>query len=553
MGVVDVLYGKEAREKMNVGAQKLVKAVASTLGANGNNVTLVDNLALPQVTKDGVTVARKIRLYDYVENAGADIIKLASVASADIAGDGSSTVCVLAGAMLEEGLKVPDNSKMFEVREGMRKAVNLISEQLEKDAFKIDGNLDLLKSIATTSANNDEKIGDLIANTVFKLGLNAPIIISRDNAESTYVEETMGYTYDKPLVHHYMTQIEGDVYSKIENPKLLVIDDNLNDFKQVVHIISYCIENDFPLVIMANVVGNEFLKICLTNIANGKIDTKKFAVVETPNYNRRRTESLRDIVKCSGAKMYSLDNSGDNLADFKPEDLGSLDLFIANDTRTTFKFTAEGEQIAKSICGDLEKRIEEVDITQKNIFKERINRLSRGTATIFISAKTATEHSEMYDLYEDSLKASMSALEEGVVDGGGLALLRAVNHLSPETIQKELLPPGFFKRIWLSIFPNNKYKTDEEIGMQIVYKACLKPFELIVKNSGVNYLKVFKHISDSGFKLGYDAKKNEITSMLERGILDPRKVTRVAVESALSASTTILTTNTVIYPHDFEK
>ena len=552
MGVVDVLYGREAREKMNVGAQKLVKAVASTLGANGNNVTLVDNLSLPRVTKDGVTVARSIRLYDYIENAGVDILKQGSISSSEIAGDGSSTVLVLAGKMLEEGLKLPDSAKMFEVREGMRKAVDSICEFLEEDSIKVGDNLSLLKSIATTSANNDEKIGSLIAETVFKLGLNAPILLSRENKDTTHVEETMGYTYDKPLVHPYMTQVEGDVYSKIDNPKLLVIDDNLNNFKQVVNIISYCIENKFPLVIMANLVGSEFLKTCLTNISNGKIDVSKFAVVETPNFNKRRTESLRDIVKCSGATMFSLDNSGENLDNFKPEHLGELDLFLSNDTRTTFRFTKEGEKIAKKICDELGKNLreKEVDNLQKSIYKERINRLSRGTATIYISAKTGTEHSEMYDIYEDSLKASISALEEGVVDGGGLALLRAVNASKKLTKKKRF---NWFKQD-STTNSNLKFESnDERLGAEVVYKACLSPFELIVKNSGVNYNKVFNKVLQSNFELGYDAKNNEVVSMRDRGILDPKKVTRVALESALSASTTILTTNTVVFPHDFEK
>lgn len=240
MGTVVVISGKEAREKLCKGVDILVNAVGSTLGANGLNAFLIDNLNPPRVTKDGVTVAKSIRLYDYIENAGADIIKQASMSSAEEAGDGTSTSCVLAGAILKEGLQIEDTVKKHDLRTGMSKAVKDIIKVLDKQSVDVSKDLNLLKKIGTTSANNNEEIGNLVAETVYKFGGNSNIILSREDKGKTLVEEVVGYTYMKGISSNHLSQIDGDCYVKLQNPKLLVIDDNINDMKKVVKVIQEC-------------------------------------------------------------------------------------------------------------------------------------------------------------------------------------------------------------------------------------------------------------------------------------------------------------------------
>lgn len=553
MGTIEAEYGKSAIEKIFAGVDKLEKAVASTLGANGSNVIMVDNLNPPRVTKDGVSVARHFRLHDYIENAGADIVKQASISSADEAGDGSSTSVVLAAAMLKEGLMLPEEARKFDVRNGMDNAVRLIVKHLDSQSIPIEKDLNLLKSVARISANNNPSIGDVVAETVFELGGEAIIHISKEMKEKTEVVTNSGYKYEKPLSHSIFSHVEGDMYSKIENPKLLILDDSLNRIQDVLPAIKYCRDEKLPLVIMANKISNDIMTTIFKNLNSGAIDKYKFAIVETPNYNERRTQSLTDLVRCTGAKLFSFEETvGDNVKNFSPEDLGDLKSFESDSDSTTFIFTDEGSEQAELICKDLLSSIEKTTGAAKDRIEERLRRLSKGTATIYIGAKTEAESSELYDLFEDSLKACQSAIKEGVVVGGGLALLKAVNTLSPDTIKEELLNKN---KIWSKIkrfFMRNKF-SDEKRGELIVYKSCLKPFETIVKNSGVNHKKIFKSVASNKFTLGYDAKMGELANMSQRGILDPKKVTRVALESALSAAKMILTTNCVIYPYDFDK
>lgn len=531
MGTTNVLYGKEAREKMNEGVQKLVKAVSSTLGANGSNVTIVDNFAPPRITKDGVTVAKSVMLYDYVENAGANIVRQAAISSANKAGDGTTTSTVLAGAILEEGINAIENSNKFDVRKGMSIAVNKIVEHLNENSKQLNNDIETLSKIATISANNNEDIGKTIAETIIKVGVNSPIIISKEIKDKNEVISTMGYTYYKPLINEYLTQIQGDIYSKLENAKLLIVDSMINRIEEILPVLKYLNESKIKLVIMTNGVSNTVMQMILRNVYAGNIDLNNFSIVETPNYIERKTYSLIDITRCTGAKLFSVDSDETSLNNFKPSDLGNISFFEATADKTTIMFDESGIEMSKQICSELKEGLSKIsDLIQKDRIEERIQRLSGGMATIFISAKTEAEHSELYDLYEDSLKASMSAIEEGIVDGGGLALFRAVNEIS-----------------------FNEMSKDEMIGAKIIIEACKKPIKNIISNSGKNVDEVLKKIENKNFKFGFNAKTGEIVDMFENGIIDPKKVTRIAIESALSSATTILTTDTVIYPYDFQK
>lgn len=531
MSTKSVLYGQEAREKLNIGVQKLTKAVASTLGANGANVMIASNLGKPRITKDGVSIAKEFRLYDFVENAGADTVKEAAISAAEISGDGTTTATVLAGVMINEGIKRIEDSKRFSVREGMNKAVNFVVNELDNNKQKGDLDYNSLLNVATISANGNKEIGETIANVVHKFGKTGKFSLSRENHSKTFIDERAGYTYEKGMVSPHLTQIEGEVFSSIDNPRLLIIDDNMNDLKRYISPINHCIENNIPLVIMANHVGNECLRQILINMTKGHLSSKKFCLIETPNFNERRTQSLRDIARCTKSRIFSLDDKTTvGITDFNESDLGYLHKFISDESRTTLVFTEEGEKEANLIISELKNNISKTDKLKEDITNERIDRLSSGSATVFFHAKTDVEHSELYDLYEDALKACESALEQGVIVGGGLALLKASSKLSRELVAND----------------------DEFVGLSIVKKACEAPFEHIVRSSGVNYEEVLKQVIESDYNLGYDARNNKVTDLLELGVIDPVKVTKVSLQSALSASVIILTTDTVIYPYDFE-
>lgn len=531
MGTINVLYANEARKVLNEGVQKLVKAVGSSLGANGSNVMIVDNLLPPSVSKDGVKIAEKFRLYNFVENAGADVVKQAARASADIAGDGTTTATILAGAMIAEGIDLMEGSKKFSVRQGMNKAVKDVIENLKKYSVDITGNYDSLLNIATISANNDANIGKIIADVMYKFGKDARITISKEKAKETKVIERVGYTFERGMFSEMLTQVEGDMISTLENAKLLILDGNLNTMTQVAPVIQHCKDKNEKLVIMANLIGHEFMRVLLTNIANKYLSTSEICVVETPNVNDRRMYSIKDLARCTGAMVYSADGVSDNdIKNFTPQGLGNLATFVSDDVKTTLTFNEEGVEEAKKIASELTQSLEKIsDPVKEDIIKTRIERLSTGVAVIQISAKTDVQHEEMYDIFEDSLLACRSALEEGFLEGGGIPLLRASNEIETKGENE-----------------------DEEKGINIIKQACVKPFQSIIESVGIDYQETLDKIKNSGFTLGYDAKNNEFVNMVEQGIIDPLKVTRVALESALSASTTILTTEAIIFPYDFE-
>jgi chaperonin GroEL len=524
----DIEYGISAKKRLAKGVEKLVEAVAQTLGANGSNVTLIDNVNDPIITKDGVTVARSIRLFDYVENAGANIVRQAAISSADLAGDGTTTTTVIAGYMIKEGINLDEKLNMFEVRKGMEKCVAEVIKHLQ-DNSKTATTKEVIKQVATISANNNSQIGETVSSIVNKLGKGAVITISKERKENTYIDERDGYTYYRPLESPYLSHIEGDMFSEIENPKLLVVDDCINSIEDIIPVLNYTVKNKTPLVIMANDYHSNFYESIHKNIFHGSIDVRNFCFVKTPNENDRMTESLIDIVKCSKSKLMSISNEGTKLKDFTPDCLGELKMFRTNNVETTFIFTEEGGKIAEKITKDLEESIKGKEGSLRDRVEERMKRLNKGSAILYIGSKTDAEHKEMYDIYEDSIKACQSALEEGVVDGGGLALYRASLNISVDAETES-----------------------EQKGVDIVLKACREPMNRIILSSGKSVDDVLMEIKESNYTKGFNAKNGNVDFMIKNGIIDPLKVTRVALQSAMSSATTILTTNAVIFPHKFE-
>lgn len=523
---VEIDYGKECRRRLFRGIDKLEKAVSSTLGANGKNVMLIDNVSSPIITKDGVTVAKSIRVYDNVENAGIEIVKQAAMSSADKAGDGTTTSTILAANIIRGGIDIDDKYNKFEVREGMKMAVDEILSLIKSRTTKVEG--DVLKNVARISANNNQEMGDFVSGLINEIGYNAPITLSKEIKDKTKSVISRGYTYNKPLYNDWLTHIKGDVYSKIENPKLLLVDDSLNRIEDILSVLQYVKDNNLPLVIMANKIGNDFMEIILRNVYSKKIELEKFAIVETPNYNDRKTESLIDIAECTGAKLFT-SQSTNRLSDFKPEDLGDISLFEADSDSTTLIFTEEGDKRASVTVEQLKRSIKGKDGAIKDRIQTRIDRLSNGSAIVYVGASTSSEHKELYDLYEDSIRACKSAVEEGVVRGGGIELYSASKSIS--------------------------YKGGSEsegVGFNMILEACKKPLIKIIESSGVDVISVLKELDEHTDK-GFNAKTCKVVDLYEDGIIDPYKVLRVALESALSCANTILTTDCVIYPYDFEK
>lgn len=530
--VTDVRTGKEVRLALNAGIQKVRKAVQSTLGANGANVLYADNLEYPRVTKDGVSVARMIMLHDYTERAGAEILKQTAESSAELAGDGTTTATVLGGKLTDLGVNLPDNIKHFELRKGMKKAVEAVTKSLKKQAVNIENNLEMLKMVATVSANHDQEIGQRVAEIVSKSKL-APIILSKEMREFTEYEAYDCFEYPKPLPNPELFSVEGDSYQELEDTYVLIIDDNVNDIGEIFEPLKWVLANDGKLVVMANTYSQNFLNQVWNNILNNVITSKNFMTLNLPSVDQRRMEALYDLKNCLGGNIFgAIGKSSERLSNFDPEMLGKAKKIIADHKSTKIVFTEEGDVEAKKIVEKLQEAIKTKKGSEKDRLQERIDRLGSGTGTLYIGAKTDTEHKELYDLYEDAYKACQSALQEGIVDGGGLALYRASKEVKIDT---------------------NKMSESEKEGVRIVLETCQEPLKAIIESSGLPLEEVLDKIEKTKFKKGLNAKTGEIVDLKKAGIIDPVKVTRVALESAEACATTILTTKTVITPFDFRK
>lgn len=522
-----VFHGKESREKLLEGVNELANAVKVTLGPRGRNVIIQKDSA-PHITKDGVTVAKSIEFSDAAKNLGAQVIKETAQQTADHAGDGTTTSTVLAQSIFNQGMDVVElGANPILLRRGMGIAVAEITKMLtEEISIKVEDN-EQVKQVATISANGDSVIGGMIADAVKEVGRDGVITVEEGNSNEDELEIVEGLQFGNGYLSHYFINNQTKLNCVIDEPVVLLYDGKISTMDQIIHILEAVSTQSKPILVVAHDVEGEALATMVVNSVRG---TLRALAVKAPGFGSERTEILRDMAALLGGKMFGTIDA--ELEDATLEDLGSCDKVVSNKKETTL---IGGHGNAEALKLRIEQIKNEISEQKSDFEKEklhkRLSKLSGGVAVIRVGAQSEVEMKEKKDLFDDALLATKAALEEGIVAGGGAALY----HCSKDI---------------------NQPKSDEQLGYAIVMKACKSPMEAILKNAGLDHHKVFglldaNYTSDTS--MGYDVVSEHLVNMIEKGIIDPTKVTRIAIEKAVSVAGTLLTTECMIVEEPAEK
>jgi chaperonin GroEL len=516
-------FGADARKQLVNGIDKLSKAVTATLGPNGRNVVIVNEQGQVQSTKDGVTVAKNITLKDNIEEVGVKMVKQAAIKTANIAGDGTTTSTLLASEMVKAGLKHLNNgANAVEIKRSIDTAVKQVVDNLKWNIKESISNEEQLEQVATISANNDVEVGKLIAEALNKVGRDGVVTIEESNTGETYLETVEGIQFDRGYKSHYFVTDNSTMTTYLEDPLILIADKRFTQIKELLPILEGVSAQNKPLVIIAEDIDGEALATLIVNKIRGTI---RVAAVKSPDFGDRRKLILEDIAILTGGQVFSTDK-GMKLDKFSWDWFGnSRSITITKDETTIIDGRGKSESIQARI-EELQQQIEKAKTPfEQEKLQERLAKFSGGVAIVHVGGNTETEIKERKDRVEDALYATKAAIEEGIVPGGGTALLHACKVLE-----------------------------NQEIGSRIVFEACSKPFETILKNAGYTDADIFyfkNKILDLGANenniwLGMNVKTEQVTNMKEAGIIDPAKVTRVALENAASVAGVILLTEAVI-------
>jgi chaperonin GroEL len=514
----DIKFDIEARDGLKRGVDALANAVKVTLGPKGRNVIIGKSFGGPTVTKDGVTVAKEIELKDALENMGAQMVKEVASKTNDLAGDGTTTATVLAQAIVKEGLKnVAAGANPMDLKRGIDKAVEAIVADLALQAKVVGSDSEKIKQIAAISANNDEVIGELIANAFAKVGKEGVITVEEAKGTDTYVDVVEGMQFDRGYLSPYFVTNPEKMEAELENPYILLYDKKVSSLKELLPILEPVAQSGKPLLIIAEDVDGEALSTLVVNKLRGAL---KIAAVKAPGFGDRRKALLEDIAILTGGTVIS-EERGYTLENAGLEMLGTAKrVTIDKDNTTVVSGNGDGELI-KNRVNQIKAQIETTtsDYDREKL-QERLAKLAGGVAVLYVGAASEVEMKEKKDRVDDALHATRAAVEEGIVAGGGVALLRAKQSL--KDIHSE--------------------NPDEATGIQIVARAIESPLRTIVENAGLEGSVVVAKVSEGSGDFGYNAKTDEYVDMLAAGIIDPKKVTRVALENAASVAGMILTT-----------
>jgi chaperonin GroEL len=519
-----VEFGPEARQQLVKGIDKLADAVVATLGPNGRNVVISNNQGYPQSTKDGVTVAKAISLSNNVEEVGASMVKQAAIKTADQAGDGTTTSTLLAREMVKAGLSHLNNgANAVEIKRGMDRAVAQVVAALRENSEDISSE-EQLEQIAAISANNDVEVGKLIATAMNKVGREGVVFIEESKSGDTYLETVEGMQFDRGYKSHYFVTDNNTMTCTLEDTLILIADKKFTQVKELLPILEAVSNQNKSLLIIAEDIDNEALATLIVNKVRGTI---KVAAVKAPDFGDRRKLLLEDMAIMTGGQVFS-EQKGMKLDKFSWEWFGqSRIVTVTKDQTTIVDGRGESESIQARI-EELQQQIEKAETAyQKEKLQERLAKFIGGVAIIHVGGMTETEMREKKDRVDDALHATKAAIEEGIVPGGGSALLYARKNI--------LFADG-----------------ENNIGAQIVQQACAKPFTQILTNAGyeeVQSLILADTLINSGDEdvwTGYNLKTESMVDMKEAGIIDPAKVTRTALESAASVAGTVLLTECVI-------
>ena len=515
----DIKFDIEAREGLKRGIDALANAVKVTLGPKGRNVIISKSFGSPQVTKDGVSVAKEIELEDALENMGAQMVKEVASKTNDLAGDGTTTATVLAQAIVKEGLKnVASGANPMDLKRGIDKAVVKIVEHLAKQAKEVGSSSEKIKQVASISANNDDTIGELIAQAFEKVGKEGVITVEEAKGTDTYVDVVEGMQFDRGYLSPYFVTDSEKMVAELDRPYILLYDKKISTMKDLLPVLEPVAQSGKPLLIIAEDIDGEALATLVVNKLRG---TLRIAAVKAPGFGDRRKAMLEDIAILTGGTVIA-EERGFNLENATIDMLGTAERVSIDKDNTTIVNGAGKSEDIKARTAQIKAQIENTtsDYDREKL-QERLAKLSGGVAVLYIGAASEVEMKEKKDRVDDALHATRAAVEEGIVAGGGIALLRAKNALA-------------------KIKPVN---ADEETGIKIILKALEAPLRTIVENAGVEgSVIVSKVLESSREAFGYNAKSGQYTDMFRAGIIDPKKVTRVALENAASVAGMILTT-----------
>jgi len=514
----DIKFDIEARDGIKRGVDALANAVKVTLGPKGRNVIISKSFGAPTVTKDGVSVAKEVELEDALENMGAQMVKEVASKTNDLAGDGTTTATVLAQAIVKEGLKnVAAGANPMDLKRGIDKAVSAITKDLEKQTKEVGDSSDKIKQVAAISANNDETIGDLIAQAFEKVGKEGVITVEEAKGTETHVDIVEGMQFDRGYLSPYFVTNSEKMTADLENPYILLFDKKISAMKDLLPVLEPVAQTGKPLLIIAEDVDGEALATLVVNKLRGAL---KIAAVKAPGFGDRRKAMLEDIAILTGGTVIS-EERGFTLENTTIEHLGTAEKVAIDKDNTTVVNGAGEEELIKNRVNQIKAQIETTTSDyDKEKLQERLAKLAGGVAVLYVGAASEVEMKEKKDRVDDALHATRAAVEEGIVAGGGVALVRAKSVL--DKVKTE--------------------NTDEATGVQIVNRAIEAPLRTIVENAGGEGSVVISKVLEGKNDFGYDAKSEEYVDMLKAGIIDPKKVTRVALENAASVSGMILTT-----------
>jgi len=522
MAAKQIAFDQEAREAMRRGVTKLARAVKVTLGPKGRNVVIQKSFGSPTVTKDGVTVAKEVELEDKFENMGARMVREVASKTSDVAGDGTTTATVLAEAIYNEGIKaVVSGVNPMLMKGGVEKAVEDIVEKLKAASKPVRTSSKDLESVATVAANHDEEIGKIIAEAMEKVGKDGVITVEEGKTLRTEHEFVEGMQFDRGYLSPYFITDSTKMEVELEDPLILIHEKKISSNKDLLPLLEKVLDKGRSILIIAEEVEGEALATLVINKMRGAL---KCCAVKAPGYGDRRKAMLEDIAKLTGGKAI-FEDLGINLEAIELEDLGrATKVRIDKDNTTIIEGKGKKDDI-KSRIGSIQRELEKsTSDYDREKLSERIAKLSGGVAKINVGAATESEMKEKKARVEDAMHATRAAVQEGILPGGGVALLRASNGLKPSGLTH-----------------------DEEVGYNIVVRACRSPIQQIATNAGQDGAVVMhKVLAEKDFNQGYDARNDAYVDMVKKGIIDPTKVVRSALQNAASVSTLLLTSDALI-------
>ena len=518
----EILFDQEAKDRLKKGVDALCDAVKVTLGPKGRNVIIDKKFGAPHVTKDGVSVAKEVELKDTVENMGAQMVKEVASKTNDIAGDGTTPATILAQSIVRTGLKnVTAGANPMDLKRGIDKAVAEVVKHLQKMSQKVGDSVEKIQQVATISANNDASIGSLIAEAMQKVKKEGVITIEEAKGTETEVKVVEGMQFDRGYISPYFVTDTEKMETVFDNPFILLYDKKISVMKDFLPVLEKTVQTGRPLLIIAEDVDGEALATLVVNRLRGSL---KIAAVKAPGFGDRRKEMLEDIAILTGATVIS-EEKGLKLEDADLSFLGQAEKVTVDKENTTIVNGKGKKDEIKARVAQIKAQIEKTtsDYDREKL-QERLAKLAGGVAVIYVGAASEVEMKEKKDRFDDALHATRAAVEEGIVPGGGVAYLRCLPALEKLKVEND----------------------DEKIGVQIILRALEEPLRQIVANAGLEGSVIVNKVKEGKDDFGFNARTEQYENMFKSGVIDPAKVTRVALENAASIAGMLLTTECVL-------